>query len=83
MRGGDRAATVAFAPLERSSRDVAKALQGQGIGTESGHFYAHRALANLGIDPGEGVVRISLVHYNTLRDVERIVTALDAVLALP
>jgi len=80
VRDGDRAATIAFEPLAQSSRDVMTALQGLGIGTEYGHFYAHRALSNVGIEPGEGVVRISLVHYNTSADVDRILTALDSVL---
>lgn len=81
VRDGDRAATIAFKPLGQSSAHVATALQGLGIGAESGHFYAYRALAGLGIEPGEGVVRISLVHYNTAADVDRILTALDTVLA--
>lgn len=81
VRDQDRAATIAFAPLRQSSQDVVTAMQGLGIGTESGHFYAYRALSNLGIEPGEGVVRISLVHYNTLDDVDRILIALDTVLA--
>lgn len=81
VRDADRAATIAFAPLTQSSQDVVTGMQGLGIGTECGHFYAYRALSNVGIEPGEGVVRISLVHYNTQNDVERILTALDTVLA--
>jgi selenocysteine lyase/cysteine desulfurase len=81
VRDGDRAATIAFQPLTQSSSAVATALQGLGIGTEHGHFYAYRALENLGIEPGAGVVRLSLVHYNTAADVQTILVALDTVLA--
>ena len=81
LRDRDRAATIAFQPLTRSSGEVVAAMQALGIGTEFGHFYAYRALTNLGIEPGEGIVRISLVHYNTSTDVERILAALDTVLA--
>jgi cysteine desulfurase family protein (TIGR01976 family) len=77
---GDRAATIAFSPLRRRSSEVAAALHSQGIGAEWGHFYAHRLLSRLGIDPAEGVVRISLVHYNCLPEVQRILTALDRTL---
>jgi cysteine desulfurase family protein (TIGR01976 family) len=78
---GDRAATLAFVPLKKSSGDVATALQNLGIGLEHGHFYAHRLLQNLGVDPSTGIVRISLVHYNTPSEVDRILTALERVLA--
>lgn len=79
-RDGDRAATIAFKPLAKSAAVVAAALQAQGIGAERGHFYAHRLLKNLGIDPEDGVVRISLVHYNTVQEVERILVALEQAL---
>jgi selenocysteine lyase/cysteine desulfurase len=60
---------------------VASDLQALGIGTENGDFYAPRALQHLGIDPDDGVVRISLLHYTSQAEAERIVAALDQVLA--
>jgi cysteine desulfurase family protein (TIGR01976 family) len=80
-RDGDRAATIAFRPVTKSAAAVAAAMQALGIGTEHGHFYAHRLLSNLGIDPADGVVRLSLVHYNTPAEVDRILAALDRALA--
>jgi selenocysteine lyase/cysteine desulfurase len=77
----DRAPTIAFVPLKQSARAVATKMQDMNIGTESGHFYAHRLLSDLGIDPDDGVVRISLLHYNRAVDVEKILTALDSSLA--
>ena len=76
-RDGDRMATIAFQPLQQSCAQLVSALQAQGIGTESGHFYAPRALSALGINPDEGVVRLSLLHYNTATEVDRILRALD------
>lgn len=73
----DRAATISFATLGRPPAEVTAALQSQGVGAECGHFYAHRLLQNLGIDPSVGVVRVSLVHYNTQAEVGRILAALD------
>lgn len=35
------------------------------------------------LDPADGVVRISLVHYNTVEDVEKIVGILRRILASP
>jgi selenocysteine lyase/cysteine desulfurase len=34
----------------------------------------------MGIDPVDGVVRLSLLHYNTTEDVEKILVALDRTL---
>ena len=80
-KDSDRPATLAFEPVNSSSSDVAAALQCLDIGCEHGHFYAHRLLRNLGVDPSTGVVRISLVHYNTRSEVDKILAALDRVLA--
>lgn len=80
IRDGDRSTTIAFQPLGKSAADVAKALQARDIGVEHGHFYAHRLMTSVGIDPAAGVVRISLVHYNTVDEVDRILAALDQAL---
>ena len=77
---GDRVPTIAFKPLQQNSQSLASRLQDVGIGTENGHFYAHRLISDLGIDPDDGVVRISLVHYNTRGDVEKILRELDRAL---
>lgn len=50
------------------------------IGIRYGHFYAHRLLASLGMDPADGVVRISLVHYHTIDEVEAIIAVLDRII---
>ena len=80
-KDNDRAPTIAFVPLQQSALAVAGKLQDMNIGTESGHFYAHRLISDLGIDADDGVVRISLVHYSSGDDVEKILTALDSALA--
>jgi len=77
----DRAPTIAFKPLKQSSQELAHHLQDGGIGTENGNFYAHRLVSDLGIEPEDGVVRISLVHYNREEDVTRILTELDRALS--
>ncbi|MFT5506885.1 MAG: selenocysteine lyase/cysteine desulfurase [Gammaproteobacteria bacterium] len=74
----DRAPTIAFKPLNQSSQTLAYKLQDLGIGAENGNFYAHRLMTDLGIDPEDGVVRVSLVHYARVEDAERIAKALQA-----
>lgn len=80
VNDGDRAPTIAFKPLKQSSQSLANRLQDAGIGTEHGNFYAHRLVSDLGIDADDGVVRLSLLHYNTQVDVEKILRELDRAL---
>jgi len=80
VNDNDRAPTIAFKPLKQSSEELTNRLQDGGIGTENGNFYAHRLVSDLGIEPEDGVVRISLVHYNREEDVTRILTELERAL---
>ncbi|MFK8049262.1 MAG: aminotransferase class V-fold PLP-dependent enzyme [Halioglobus sp.] len=77
---GDRAATIAFKPLKATSDSVAAVMQTAGIGTENGDFYAPRTIQAMGLERDGGVVRISLLHYNTQQDVEKILIGLDQAL---
>ena len=42
-------------------------------------FYAARCIDALGAGPRNGVIRVSLVHYNSLEDVNRLTESLDPV----
>ncbi len=75
-----RAPTIAFYSNKMKSADIAQALIDAKIGPGQSHFYAYRLIDNLGIDTDDGVVRLSLVHYNSAEDVERAVAVLDTIL---
>jgi len=76
---GARAATIAFALDGMSSSDVAKKLVESDIAVRNGHFYAVRCLESLGFqNTDEGIVRVSLVHYNTVEEVSRLVKGLES-----
>ncbi|KAF8577063.1 PLP-dependent transferase [Ramaria rubella] len=75
------------------SQDIVERVDKLGtIGIRWGHFYAYTIIATLpnfspnpSPPPGErsasdGIVRISLVHYNTVREVKMIIKALDDIL---
>jgi selenocysteine lyase/cysteine desulfurase len=53
------------------------------IGIRCGHFYAYTLVDTLSpkVNVNDGVVRISLIYYNTIEEVERIVEILKEVLA--
>jgi cysteine desulfurase family protein (TIGR01976 family) len=76
----DRAPTVAFTVEGLPSGDVARALARLEIGVGHGNFYAYRLVQALGIDPSEGVVRASFVHYTSRDDVERLIAGLESIL---
>lgn len=75
-----RAPTFAFTVDGMASQDIPPLLDARGIACGAGDFYAPRVLNALGIDPEDGAVRCSMVHYNTLEEVDRLVAELDDVL---
>jgi selenocysteine lyase/cysteine desulfurase len=75
-----RAPTVSFVVEGRDSSEIPARLDAERIGIRYGHFYAHRAIEALGLHERNGVVRVSMVHYNTPGEVDRLITALDHLL---
>ena len=75
----DRAPTIAFTMNNKSSKDLSSELVKYGIATRNDNFYAWRCLKALGIDVDDGVVRTSMVHYNTQKDVENLINALKRI----
>ncbi|NKF23696.1 aminotransferase class V-fold PLP-dependent enzyme [Solimonas marina] len=71
-----RAGLVAFVPAATPPLALVETLGRDGVLTGSGNFYSTRLCEALGIDPALGVVRVSLAHYNTATDVDRLLTSL-------
>lgn len=74
-----RAPTVALA-LNRAAEPVADKLAEYGINCGGGDFYAQRPLEAMGIDPAQGVLRLSFTHYTSAAEIEKLLNALDDVL---
>jgi len=75
-----RVSVFSFTVDGRDSQEIPRALRAHEIGIHAGDFYAARCIDALGARPRSGVVRVSLVHYNAMEDVERLIAALDQVL---
>lgn len=77
---GRRAATVSFVKQGLPSDEIAHRLAAWRIAVRHGHFYALRCLEALGIeDPATaGVVRVSMVHYNSNDEVSRLCDCLQS-----
>ncbi|MDH5558290.1 MAG: aminotransferase class V-fold PLP-dependent enzyme [Alphaproteobacteria bacterium] len=76
----ERVGVFAFLVEGRDSREIAEKLRAAGIGAFADDFYAARCIDAIGARPQNGVVRVSVVHYNSGRDVDRLVTALENIL---
>ncbi len=75
----NRAPTISFYSNNKSSKEISKTLNKYKIATRNDNFYAWRCLKYLGIDTNDGVVRLSMTHYNNLSDTENVLTALEKV----
>ena len=78
--GPDRVPTVSFKVRARDSAAVVSQVDRHDLGIRFGDFHSRRLVERLGLSGDGGVVRVSMVHYNTLDEVDRLVAALDAAL---
>jgi selenocysteine lyase/cysteine desulfurase len=62
------------------SRAIVEATDPHRIGIRHGHFYSSRLIEALGLPLDDGVVRVSMVHYNTVEEVDRLIDVLDPML---
>jgi len=75
---GSRAATISLTLDGVECSDAVKFLVKKEIALRNGHFYALRCLEALGIeDREEGIIRISLVHYNSEQEIDRLLEGLS------
>ena len=76
-----RVPTIAFKVDGRPAQDIVHAVDGADIGIRHGDFHSRRLIEHLDLAADGGVVRVSMVHYNTLEEVDRLVAALDRALS--
>ncbi len=75
--GEARVPTFSFVVDGRDSREFPRHLAKHDVGIRAGHFYAKRLIDALGADNNNGVVRASMVHYNSPDEVSRLIRHLD------
>ncbi|MBV1860868.1 MAG: aminotransferase class V-fold PLP-dependent enzyme, partial [Nannocystaceae bacterium] len=74
-----RVPTIAFTVKGRDTSEIPPRFDPHGIALRCGKFNAPGAIEALGLDGSGGVVRASLVHYNTLDEVDRFLAVLSEV----
>jgi cysteine desulfurase family protein (TIGR01976 family) len=72
-----RTPTFSFSLRDMDAAEVARDLAQEDILVRDGHFYCPRLFEAIGVEKGRGVVRASLVHYNSYDEVSRFLEALQ------
>ena len=75
-----RVPTISFIVDNRKSSEIPLLVDPHKFGIRWGDFYARRLIDDLNLSEKDGVVRISMVHYNTTEEVEQLITILDGIL---
>ena len=75
-----RVPTISFTVENRKSSEIPLLVDPYKIGIRWGDFYARRLIDDLNLSEKDGVVRVSMVHYNTLEEVEHLIAILDGIL---
>ncbi|KAF9870011.1 aminotransferase class-v [Colletotrichum karsti] len=78
-----RVPTISFRVKEWSAKELVTAVEKDtDFGFRWGHFYSYRLLKDiLGLDPADGIVRVSMVHYNSLDEIKSFIAAMDKALS--
>ncbi|KAI4090290.1 MAG: hypothetical protein LQ344_004838 [Seirophora lacunosa] len=77
-----RLPVISFSVKGKSSRDVVEKVDATSdFGIRWGHFYSKRMVDDLLGLQQDGVIRVSMVHYNTEQEIRDLVSVLDKVLS--
>ncbi|MBG6077764.1 cysteine desulfurase-like protein [Polaromonas sp. CG_9.11] len=80
---GERVPTISFTVKGRPSEAIVHHLDRFNIGIRFGDFYAKRLIEALGLQAQGGVVRVSIAHYNTVQEIDRLIRHLDEAIGAP
>lgn len=80
-RDSQRVPTIAFRFDGRNAAEICKAMDEENIAMRFGDFHSRRLAEYLDLTDQGGMLRVSMVHYNTLEEVDRFTAALDRILA--
>jgi cysteine desulfurase family protein (TIGR01976 family) len=75
-----RVPTISFVHSKQLSSDVVRKVDDYNIGVRYGDFYAKKIIEYLGLEDKDGVIRVSLVHYNTMEEVKVLINAFEQIL---
>ena len=74
-----RVPTISFIVDNFKSSEIPLKVDKHKIGIRYGDFYARRLINDLGLSEKDGVVRVSMVHYNTEEEIQKLIHVLDQI----
>jgi cysteine desulfurase family protein (TIGR01976 family) len=77
---GERVPTISFVVNGMRPDAIVPSIDRHRIGIRHGDFYARRLIEALDLASGGGVVRVSIAHYNTGDEIQRLTAALEEIL---
>jgi selenocysteine lyase/cysteine desulfurase len=80
IANGNRMPTVSFVVAGKHSETIVRHVDKFNIGIRFGDFYARRLIEALELQAQGGVVRVSMVHYNTIEEIDRLIGCLEEVI---
>ncbi len=75
-----RVPTISFTVDNKRSSEIPLLVDPYKIGIRWGDFYARRLIDFLGFSGNDGIVRVSMVHYNSVSEVDNLIRVIDEVL---
>ena len=80
VKDAGRVPTVSFVVSGVQSQSIVQHVDAHGIGIRFGDFYARRLIEALGLAAQGGVIRVSMAHYNSAAEIDRLIQVLDQVI---
>lgn len=77
VNASNRLPVISFVCANKQSAAAPRFFDPQSIALRYGHFYARRLIERLGLSPDDGVIRVSLAHYNTENEMDRLIAGLQ------
>ncbi|MGJ5620911.1 cysteine desulfurase-like protein, partial [Sulfitobacter sp. MF3-043] len=78
-QGSNRVPTIAFKIDGQDSGEFTESMDKFGIAIRFGDFHTRRLVEELGENDDNGVIRVSMVHYNTIEQVDRLCGAMTEI----
>ena len=80
VANGNRMPTISFVVAGQHAETIVRHMDKFNIGIRFGDFYARRLIEALNLQTQGGVVRVSMAHYNTAEEIDRLIGRLDEVI---
>ena len=80
VTNGNRMPTVSFVVAGQHAEVIVRHMDKFNIGIRFGDFYARRLIEALNLQVQGGVVRVSMAHYNTAEEIDKLTSHLEQVI---